>query len=110
MKTITTPSSTRFTNRRAVILVSSIASLFATEKAAAASATWLGTTDALWALDSNWSAAPFPGLGETATFDGLGNGNVIIDLGAGVTVGNIAFDSGAVAAIRLGRARRGVRR
>ncbi len=101
MKTISTPSSTRFTNRRAVILVSSIASLFATEKAAAASATWLGTTDALWALDSNWSA-PFPGLGETATFDGLGNGNVIIDLGAGVTVGNIAFDSGAVAAYTIG--------
>ena len=101
MKAVITPSSTRIINRRALILASSIASLFATEKAVAASGTWLGLTDALWALDANWSA-PFPVLGDTATFDNAGNGNGIIDLGAGVTVGNIAFDSAAVAAYTLG--------
>lgn len=101
MKLSIASSSKRTINRRAIILASSIASLFATEKAAAASATWTGATNALWALDSNWSA-PFPVLGETATFDNAGNGNVIIDLGAGVTVGNITFDSAAVAAYTLG--------
>lgn len=99
MKTV---SPTRLTNHRALILASSIASIFAAQKATASSATWAGLTDALWALDGNWSAAPFPGLADTATFDGAGNGNVIIDLGAGVTVGNIAFDTAAVAAYTLG--------
>ena len=93
---------TTVSNRHALILASSIASLFVTQKAAAASATWTGVTDALWALDGNWSAAPFPGLADTATFDNAGNGNVVIDLGAGVMVGNIAFDSAAVAAYTLG--------
>ena len=101
MKAISTPSSTRITNRRALILASSIASLFATEKAVAATGTWSGLTGAVWADDTNWSA-PFPVLGDTATFDNAGNGNLIIDLGGGVTVGNIAFDSGAVAAYTLG--------
>ncbi len=89
------------THRRAFILASSIASLFGIGKAAAANATWLGTTDALWALDSNWSAS-FPVLGDTATFDGAGNGNVILDLGAGVSVGNITFDTSLAAAYTLG--------
>ncbi len=101
MKTPTSPSHNRFTNRRALILASSIASVFVSVKAGGASAIWSGATDTLWALDSNWSA-PFPGLGDTATFNGLGNGNVILDMGAGVSVGNLTFDTSSVAAYTLG--------
>ncbi|HLP75954.1 MAG TPA: autotransporter-associated beta strand repeat-containing protein, partial [Candidatus Paceibacterota bacterium] len=54
-------------------------------------------TDSIWSTTGNWDASPVPGTGETATFNGLGNGNTTIDLGAGVTVGNILFDSSAAA-------------
>ncbi len=102
MKTPTSPSPNRFTTRRAVILASSIASVFASVKAGGASAIWQGATDTLWALDSNWTA-PVPGLGDTATFNGLGNGNVILDFGVGgVTVGNLTFDTSSVAGYTLG--------
>ena len=64
--------------------------------------TWGGGADTLWSSDLNWLTSVVPGVGDTATFDNAGNGNVIIDLGAGVTVGNIAFDTAAVAAYTLG--------
>ena len=102
MKISITSSSTRIANRRALILASSIASLFATEKAGAANLTWSGGADTLWSSDLNWLTSVVPGVGDTAVFDSAGNANVIIDLGGGVTVGNIAFDSAAVAAYTLG--------
>ena len=102
LKTPTSPSPNRFTTRRALILASSIASVFASVKAGGASAIWLGATDTLWSLDSNWTA-PAPGLGDTATFNGLGNGNVILDFGVGgVTVGSLTFDTSSVAGYTLG--------
>ncbi len=67
----------------------------------AASGTWTGVTDNTWA-GANWSATPVPGTGDTATFNGAGNGNTTIDLGGGVTIGNILFDSSSASAYTIG--------
>ena len=69
--------------------------------ALADSAAWLGTTDGTWAGE-NWSANPVPGSADTATFNGAGNGNTNIDLGAGVTVNSILFDTGLAAGYTIG--------
>jgi autotransporter-associated beta strand protein len=69
--------------------------------AQAASAVWTGAVDTTWA-GANWSNSPVPGTGETATFNGAGNGNTIIDLGAGVTIGNISFLTSSAAAYTIG--------
>jgi autotransporter-associated beta strand protein len=70
-------------------------------RAAAASATWNGTTDTNWATATNWSATPVPGTGDTATFNNAGNSNTTISL-AGITVKTIAFDTSSAAAYILG--------
>ena len=57
--------------------------------------------DGTWA-DANWSATPVPGTGDTATFNGLGNGHTTIDLGGGVTIMNLLFDTGNAAAYTIG--------
>jgi hypothetical protein len=67
----------------------------------AASGSWTGITDATWA-GANWSASPVPGTGDTATFNGTGNGNTTIDLGGGVTIANILFNTGGAAAYTIG--------
>lgn len=63
--------------------------------ARAASGTWLGTVDASWANAGNWSAAPVPGSGDMATFSNAGSPFDTIDLGTGVTLGAILFDTAA---------------
>ena len=71
--------------------------------ASAASDTWVGTTDSTWATTTNWALDTTPpGSTETATFNGAGNGNTTIDLGAGVTVGSIVFDTASAAAYTIG--------
>ena len=67
----------------------------------AASGSWTGATDNTWA-GANWTAAPVPGPGDTATFDGGGNGFTTIDLGTGVTVGNLIFSTSLAAAYTVG--------
>lgn len=73
-----------------------------TPLAHAASGTWNGTTDGVWATDTNWSAAPAPGTGDTATFNNAGNGNTTIDLGAGVTAGAVLIDTASAAGYTIG--------
>lgn len=65
----------------------------------AASGSWTGTENALWTNSANWSASPYPGSasGETATFDGAGNGNTSINLTGLSGVRNVAFGSSAAA-------------
>jgi len=75
---------------------------FITPTASAASAAWTGTTDALWATLTNWTANPVPGTGDTATFNSAGNGNTTIDLGGGVTIGTVVFDTASAAAYTIG--------
>ncbi len=70
----------------------------------AADVTWDGgtNTDGLWSNTDNWTGSPVPGTGNTATFDNAGNGNTTIDLVAGVTVGNMTFDTSSVAGYTIG--------
>ncbi|MES2980850.1 MAG: autotransporter-associated beta strand repeat-containing protein [Verrucomicrobiota bacterium] len=75
---------------------------FASLPASAASATWNGTTDAIWASGTNWSATPVPGTGDTATFDNVGGTIDVIDLGAGVTISSLLFNTSNVAAYTIG--------
>ncbi len=67
----------------------------------AASGSWTGATDNTWA-GANWSASPVPGTGDTATFNGLGNSHTTIDLGSGVTIMNLLFNTGNAAAYTIG--------
>ena len=68
----------------------------------AASDTWVGTMDATWATSTNWLGGSVPGTGDTATFNNAGNGNTTVDLGAGVTLGSLLFDTSSTAAYTIG--------
>ncbi|HYO07841.1 MAG TPA: autotransporter-associated beta strand repeat-containing protein [Tepidisphaeraceae bacterium] len=82
----------------AALAAASVAGLAPTI-ALATSDTWDGSTNALWATSTNWLTDPavVPGAGDTATFNGAGNGFTTIDLGTGVTIGSVVFDTGAAA-------------
>jgi fibronectin-binding autotransporter adhesin len=85
-------------------LASALAALLGLHSAQAASATWQGTTDATWA-GANWSATPVPGTGETATFSGSAatvNNLTTIDLGAGVIINTLLFDTSSAADYIIG--------
>ncbi len=79
-------------------------SLASSQLVHADSATWNGTSDGTWANVSNWSSNPnpVPGTGNTATFNNAGGLVDVIDLGAGVTISSIIFDTVDVAAYTLG--------
>ncbi len=69
----------------------------------AASDAWDGSTNSTWATGTNWALdTTAPGTGEIATFNGAGNGNTTIDLGSGVTVGTVIFDTATAAAYTIG--------
>ncbi|MBU3664632.1 MAG: hypothetical protein FGM15_01960 [Chthoniobacterales bacterium] len=76
--------------------------LFLAPAAQAADGTWSGGSGSLWSDTGNWSASPVPGSGNTATFNSAGNGNTTIDLGVGVTISNLAFDTANAAAYTIG--------
>lgn len=67
----------------------------------AASGSWTGASDATW-IGGNWSASPVPAAGDTATFDSSGNTRTTIDLGSGVTIGTVIFDTASAAAYTIG--------
>ena len=79
-------------------------SLLGSSSAFATSDAWDGSTSTLWSLNTNWATDPLavPGTGDTATFNNAGNGNTTIDLGGGVTVGSIVFDTSSAAAYTIG--------
>jgi autotransporter-associated beta strand protein len=70
----------------------------------AANATWTGNVDAQWSDVNNWDGPPaaVPGTGDTATFNGAGNGNTVIDLGLGITLKTLLFDTADAAAYTIG--------
>jgi autotransporter-associated beta strand protein len=68
----------------------------------AASDTWTGTSSATWATPGNWLGSSVPGTGNTGTFNGAGNGNTTLDLGAGVTLGTLLFNTSSAAAYTIG--------
>ena len=67
----------------------------------AASGSWTGAVDANWA-EANWSATPVPASGDTAIFSGSGSGNTTINLGSGVTILDLLFNTGNAAAYTIG--------
>jgi autotransporter-associated beta strand protein len=67
-----------------------------------ANGTWNGTTNSTWSIGTNWSGGSAPGSGETATFNNAGNGHTTIDLGSGITVNTILFDTSSAAAYTIG--------
>jgi autotransporter-associated beta strand protein len=70
--------------------------------ARAASDTWTGATDALWSNTANWNpSVAVPGTGDTATFNAASS-NTTIDLGAGVTLGTLLFDTSSAATYTIG--------
>ena len=65
--------------------------------------TWTGGTDA-WATAGNWTPAGGPPVTRrTAIFNGTGNGNKIVDLGTGVTVKGITFDTASTGDYTIGK-------
>ena len=104
MKTTRQNTTAPRTRKTARILAGSIAALLAAHSAQAANGTWDGSTSTLWSDITNWSSEPnpVPGTGNTATFNGAGNANTALDLGAGVTIGSILFDTASAAAYTIG--------
>lgn len=85
------------------LFLGSLAAILPLQSIHAASATWNGATDSSWATETNWSVAPVPASGDTATFNNAGGAVDVIDLGgSGVTIGSLVFDSASVAAYTLG--------
>ena len=75
----------------------------AAPSAFAADATWTGTLSSSWSNLLNWTSliSP-PGSGDIATFSNAGNGNTTLNLGTGVTVRTILFDTSNAAAYTIG--------
>ncbi len=87
-----------------LIAALTVTSVLAAGSALAGSASWNGTADSTWANAGNWSASTVPGSGDTATFNGAGNGNITLDLGVGITLGSLLFDTAGAAAYTIGTA------
>lgn len=77
-------------------------SLLMGDVARATSDIWDGETDGIWATGANWVGSGTPGTGDTATFSNAGNGYTTIDLGMGVTLGALLFDTSSAAAYTIG--------
>jgi autotransporter-associated beta strand protein len=99
--------SIRFVSLLSVLLLAAAVALWV-GPAHADNAAWTGATDAAWSTvgpPTNWDNTPgaVPGTGDTATFNApVGVGGGAIDLGGGVTVGAIVFDSVNAAAYTIG--------
>jgi autotransporter-associated beta strand protein len=85
-----------------IVLPACGVALAATPMAHAASDTWTGATDGTWATTSNWNpSVAVPGTGDTATFNAASS-NTTINLGSGVTLGTLLFDTSSAAAYTIG--------
>jgi fibronectin-binding autotransporter adhesin len=88
--------------RRLMFGLSILAAALTARRSLAASATWNGTVNSDWSDAGNWSASPVPGTGNTATFDNAGNGNTTLNLGAGLIIHSLTFDTSSAAACTIG--------
>jgi autotransporter-associated beta strand protein len=77
------------------------AGMFA-QDARASSANWTGASSNVWQLNGNWTGA-FPSSGDTATFNSApGAGGSAIDVGSGLNIGSILFDTSSAASYNIG--------
>lgn len=70
----------------------------------AGGANWTGANGSTWA-GANWSSSPVPGAANnvhTATFNSTGGGQTTINLGAGVTINTVLFETATAAAYTIG--------
>src|SRR5438105_3398541 len=91
----------------AALAVAAASGLISPRAALATSDIWDGSTDSSWATNTNWATDPVvvPGAGETATFSlsaATVNNHTTIDLGSGVTIGTVVFDTSDAAAYTIG--------
>ena len=91
----------RAPQRRLMWIAAFAAASVLSNKCFAASGSWIGATDPNW-MDPNWSATPAPGVADTATFNNAGGLYTTIDLGSGVAVNQIFFNSANAAAYTIG--------
>jgi len=90
--------SPRFIGSAPLVLIATLALSNAVQ---ATSATWNGASDTLWSTTGNWSTSPVPGGGDTATFNGAGNGNTTLTVGT-ISLGQVLFSTSSAAAYTLG--------
>ena len=64
---------------------------------------WTGQTNGLWSVGTNWFSGATPVSGQTAVFNGAGNGNTTINLGNTVVpIGSILFDTAERSGLHFG--------
>lgn len=86
-----------------ILWVLCVFSLFSAWRSDAANGVWNGSQSASWTNSANWGAFSYPsGAGETATFNGAGNGQVNIDLTGLTYIKGLLFDTANVAAYTIG--------
>jgi autotransporter-associated beta strand protein len=83
-------------------MLTGVALLCAATVAQAANGTWNGTANALWTNSVNWSAAPYPSGGDTATFNNAGGVSTALDIAGLSGILNITFDTASAAAYTIG--------
>jgi autotransporter-associated beta strand protein len=90
--------------KRLMVSVFAFIAAASAQWALAVSGTWTGAADNVWTNSANWTGATHPGNGtlQTATFDGAGNGNTLLDLAGLASIRFITFTNGNVAAYTLG--------
>jgi autotransporter-associated beta strand protein len=87
--------------KKAALPITALACAALAPGARAASDTWTGASDALWSNTGNWLGGTVPGVGNTATFNAA-SGNTTVDLGAGVTISSLLFDTASASAYTIG--------
>ena len=89
--------------RMLLALMSTAAFIALSGSVRATSDSWVGGTSGAWATGTNWLTNPtiVPGTGDTATFNAA-SANTTIDLGSGVTISTLLFDTATAAAYTIG--------
>ena len=64
--------------------------------------TWIGSASANWTNSSNWSASPYPGGDETATFSGAGNNQTTVSVAGQPGIKYVTFDGYGIAPYIIG--------
>src|SRR5262249_39090888 len=80
-------------------LISALMAVLTATPAIAANGNWLGTSNNVWQVNSNWSGASYPGsaVGDVATFNSAGNGNISLDVGTGLNLRRVILDTNSAA-------------
>lgn len=88
---------------RRVLQTSTLLGLLAAASVPSAfAANWDGSESALWNTAANWTPSGIPSAAGTASFIDAGNGNTVIDLGAGASILYVEFSNASTAAYTIG--------